>query len=680
MPNVSLYMSVQDGVSAPLTKMAGNMQNLTKRAQETKTRLDELTKTKGSLTVDIQKAKQALTDAKKGLDDTKESAEALEKAQIRLDTLQQELRSVSKASRQAEKDLQSLQSETQKMENRAGGGLASGGSALGGSTAQGLLSRIAGAGAVSQLGQIASQAASAYVSSAYGSDAAGMLSSVLSGGASGAAIGSMIAPGVGTAIGAGVGALAGGVSGLISQSGSEDEYFKGLVQDTYQSIWNDLNTALESGTATASGRELTGLAFRTLLGGDEQAAADWLSRLQDFASVTPFGFEDLTGMSKTLMSYGIGTGEQLGWMQAIGDAGGALGLSGSDLSTVSAYLGRMSSTGKVSLEYLNPLMERGINAVEYLAENLTENDESGKTYTEADVYDLISKGALSGSDAARVIIESMGNQYGGAMEAMSSTYSGLVSTLEDAQAQLNAAMGQGYTETRKEGLQSEIDYLSGEAGGQLKEMYGYIGQWQADLENKKEEAIRSAMEAVTDTDEYRQAALEENGAKMGELLAKAKTEAEKAYMDTAEYKTLIDTQTGMLNELRDVLSGSYWEAGYDLGQEFTKGLADAMRDQQLSEMEARAAADTAYYLSIDHGGTDAGQGFAAGLSYVPYDNYPARLHEGERVLTAREARSYGSGGTIHITGNNFTVREEADIDRIAEELARKVEEARNLLW
>ena len=64
MPNVSLYMSVQDGVSAPLTKMAGNMQNLTKRAQETKTRLDELTKTKGSLTVDIQKAKQALKDGK----------------------------------------------------------------------------------------------------------------------------------------------------------------------------------------------------------------------------------------------------------------------------------------------------------------------------------------------------------------------------------------------------------------------------------------------------------------------------------------------------------------------------------------------------------------------------------------------------------------------------------------
>lgn len=32
----------------------------------------------------------------------------------------------------------------------------------------------------------------------------------------------------------------------------------------------------------------------------------------------------------------------------------------------------------------------------------------------------------------------------------------------------------------------------------------------------------------------------------------------------------------------------------------------------------------------------------AGLDYVPFDNYPARLHKGERVLTANEARGYSS--------------------------------------
>lgn len=42
-------------------------------------------------------------------------------------------------------------------------------------------------------------------------------------------------------------------------------------------------------------------------------------------------------------------------------------------------------------------------------------------------------------------------------------------------------------------------------------------------------------------------------------------------------------------------------------------------------------------------------GHANGLSYVPYDNYVARLHKGERVLTAAENKAGGAGQTINIT-------------------------------
>ncbi|WP_342530790.1 phage tail tape measure protein [Lysinibacillus sp. FSL R5-0849] len=71
----------------------------------------------------------------------------------------------------------------------------------------------------------------------------------------------------------------------------------------------------------------------------------------------------------------------------------------------------------------------------------------------------------------------------------------------------------------------------------------------------------------------------------------------------------------------------------------------------------------------------------SGLDSVPYDGYAARLHKGERVLTARENRDYseggggnGIGGGVVISGNNFTVREDADIHRIAFELAKLIEQ------
>lgn len=44
-----------------------------------------------------------------------------------------------------------------------------------------------------------------------------------------------------------------------------------------------------------------------------------------------------------------------------------------------------------------------------------------------------------------------------------------------------------------------------------------------------------------------------------------------------------------------------------------------------------------------HGGK--GAGFAVGLDYVPYDDFFARLHEGEAVLTKREADEWRAGGT-----------------------------------
>jgi len=74
-----------------------------------------------------------------------------------------------------------------------------------------------------------------------------------------------------------------------------------------------------------------------------------------------------------------------------------------------------------------------------------------------------------------------------------------------------------------------------------------------------------------------------------------------------------------------------------------------------------------------------------GLDFVPRDNYLARLHQGEAVLTAEEARAWRNGqygrqevyhGESIITGNNFYIQQESDIYDLAVELSSLRRESR----
>lgn len=686
--DTSIAVSIKDNFSSGIAKMKKSTSDFKKEITDTSTRIDQLNRKKASIAVDVQKAKKELQEARKAFDETEESAKRLSQAEYNYANLTSELKAVTTEANSATKALSNLRDQQVKGENRAGGGGIA-------STESSIISRIGQAGATQMIGEVVSQAAGAYINSAFGGETANVLASALGSAASGAAIGTAIAPGIGTAIGAAGGALLGGISGAVGNFSNRDEYFKSLVQDRYDQYNEELTTALTSGSATASSIEQSLLQFSTLLGSMD-VAQDWVSWMQQYGAVTPFQFSDLASMSRVGLSYGFNTDELKNVMQAVGDAGSALGIQGADLQEVVTYLGRMNSSGKVTLEYLNPLIERGIPAIDYLAESLSEAQ--GKEFSVADVYEAISGGMLDGADAARAILGSMAEQYAGSMAAMSETYAGKVSTLEDTQDMLNAAMGEGYNEERIKGIDEQIEYLSGESGKRVEEMYSLIGQYQASLENAKEEAMRTAMESVTQSDEYLKAEQEGNGAEMGRLLAQAKTQAESEYTQTEEYQQYLTAQQGMIEGLQSELSGSYELLGYNLGQSLNKGLKSVEGEikatvKQMTQIQA----ETEWYNTMQalKGGSSSGAadvwgssintgngtGNAAGLSYVPYNDYVTRLHEGERVLTAAENRAYSQGnGGVNVTVGSMTVREEADIDKIAAKLADEIEQRRRLAW
>lgn len=668
--DISICFAFKDQFTSGLLKSKKGLEEMKKKVEDTAGKIDELNKRKGTIHVDATKARRELKDAEKALDGTKEAADRLAEAKYNFENIQTELRSVSKEAKQAEKDLADLNDAMQRNQNRASSGSSGGDS---------ILSKLAAAGATQMVGQLATQALQQSVESAFGSEAGTMLSGILGGVTSGAAIGSAVAPGIGTAIGGAVGGLVGAATGALNVQAGREDALKSAVQEVYGNAWEAVTAPLSGGIATAADREQQELAFGTLLGSSEDAKT-WLDTLQKKAAVTPFGFSDLTSMSKTLLSYGVGTDEQNLWMQAIGDAGSARGITGEGLTAIATYLGRMSSTDKVTLENLDPLMERGINAIDYLAENLTEK--TGKEVTTADVYDMISKNQLSGADAARVIVEAMEQYNEGAMELQAQTYSGMVSTMEDNKEQVDAAMGEGYTEKRKEGLLAQTEWL--DKGG-AKDAYKLIGEYQASLENAKEEAVRKALDDAAKTEEYRKALAENDGAEMGRILAEAQAQAEKAYRDDQGYQDLLESQKDSVDYIRHMLAedGTWRTFGYDMGIEFSKGFKSAAEEMEDEIYGSGFFADTweqlvnrwkrALGLPVD-----VGANHADGLTYVPYDGYPARLHEGERVLTASEAREYGKGTNVSVTVNGLTVREEADVERIAETLAQKISEAREL--
>jgi tape measure domain-containing protein len=703
--DISIAISAKDNFSQSIATMRNANQSFNKDLTGLQTKLNELNRTKAILKVDTDKAKSSLKDAEKQFAKTGEAADKLnlELSNANYENARRNLSLVSGNAKQAEKDILNLTGAISKSENRAGRSGSSGGTS-------GLLSGIATSGAVGMVGNILSDLATTGVGSAYGGEASILASSALSSGAMGAAIGTAIAPGIGTAVGALSGALLGYIQGQNKIFEAKDEAFKSYYEELYSTVLDSQNQSLALGSGVASTREANRISFSTLLGGDKQAN-EYLNSLTDFASVTPFAYDELTNISKVLLAYGYKQEELLPLLEKVGDAGSALGMSSEDMKYVATSLGRMQTTDKTTLEYLNPLLERGIDVWGYLAEA------SGKTKKE--VQEMVHDGLVPGGEAAKAIADYMGVDFAGNMEKQAQTYAGLVSTLGDAQTELDNAMGAGYNSTRKGGMQDQIDWLSGENGEEMQDAYNKIGQWKASLENQKEQYQRDAIGSVMDGSlaesyndssqkealeklitEYKVAqadyydasklgneqGLQEAGAEMGRIIAEAQAIATNEYNASDGAQLLRESNKTLAENIKDdtATQENYWDAGYSMGQQFTLGLASALSESEYGKSDeldsivdttGRSLTPEQILLAEDNKGRlRAGNatGHAYGLNYVPYNNYPAMLHEGERVLTASENRSYGGGVQVSITGNNITVRSDDDIRKIGEEAARQV--------
>lgn len=678
-------------------QLSDSMNDVAQRARAYEQRLSALVRSQGQLHVELTDARQALREAERAYRDTGEAAdaEALIQAREHYEALQVAMRDVTQTARETQATLRDLEDQQRRLNDnpgdQGGGGPDDGGGPDGGGQGGNLLSSLGKAGLSSMLGDTVSEWANILVSSAGGSEAGALFSGALSGAGSGAAIGSMIAPGVGTAVGAVAGGLVGMASGAAQIFEDKDDAFKEYVQEAAEGQLDAMSASIASGSDTAAQRELDAIAFNKLLG--EGEGDQYLQDLRTMAAATPMEYADLTAMSQALATgFGKTPERMLELMEGIGNAGSAVGTDAQGMATMAQALSRMQSSGKASLDYLNVFQERGVDVIGMLSAALG--------MEQAGIYDMISKGSISGTQAVDIIQQGL-DQYAGAMDEMSRTYSGLTSTLADAQAEMDNAYGEGYNETRKQGLQEEIDWLSGESGALMQEANRAMGAWQAELENSKEQYVREAVDAVLNSEEYQAAMAKgttEGYAEAGRMLAEAKVRGMNEYNASDGAQLMVKYELALAEGIReDTASNSaYYDAGYRKGQEYSKGMVDAIwnntknRERTLQQVEEVPTPAVSFprlerqYTFDDAGDIQVGGivptmgiRYATGLARVPYNDYPALLHEGERVLTASEARRYSSGGSggVTFTGNTFVVRQDSDIDAIAAAFLAKLQEA-----
>lgn len=683
--DASIAMSVQDNLSAAVVTMKNSMTAFRNDVEELRKELDFLNNSKTNIRVDMNAAMIEVKNAKKAFQELGDSATEAERkaaeadwrqAEQNLENIRQQYDLVSRQVRQTTRDFEAASGMASRMENRAGTG------------STGVLAALGKAGILNMAGDAAGQWANTLVSSSFGSEVGGLFGGALGGAVQGAAMGSLAGPvgtAVGAAVGGGIGLLTGGTQAFEARDDAFKSYYGGVFDTQYQAVQE--NQA--SGSQTAAQRQLDAIAFNRLLG--DGVGTQYLQDLQRMAANTPMQYGDLTTMSRALATgFGSDPSRMLSLMTGLGDAGSVVGVDAQGMATMAQAMSRMQSSDKASLEYLNMFQERGIDVIGMLGEAL------GKK--QGQIYDMISDGDISGTQAVSIIEEGLG-RFAGAMDEMSKTFEGRSSTLSDTMDEIYNAGGASYNQSRSEAMAQEIEAYGGALGDAMKEAYEAIGAGKAAMENLGEAYTRDALSAVLEgapltqewdastakqleslSEEY-QAAMadykagnEEAGVKIDDIIASAEGLAQQQYEASDLYRSDLDAQADSLEALRENTSAvRAAAAAYGLSQERTKGMGTGVSGNPNVEYKSWMDPNSPDYDPA-RAFTGNATGDAFGLDRVPRDGL-YYLHQDERVSTAREAREQDRGGRsgvqITITGNNFGAGVSAE--EIAQRLADQIE-------
>lgn len=200
---------------------------------------------------------------------------------------------------------------------------------------------------------------------------------------------------------------------------------------------------------TAADFEMAGIRMKQTFGNQGDAANKWL---QKFATDTPMAFADTQQAMMRLKTAGIDP--MNGSLQALVDYNAKVG---GDAENLNGYISAISKgfiKGKLSMEEINPLLERNVKVFDLLAQ------ETGGKYTADQMQKMLQEGKL-GRKAIAALLRAMGRDAKGAAKEQMKTWDGLVSNLEDTWTSMQARfMEHGAFDTLKKEMGSFVDWLN----------------------------------------------------------------------------------------------------------------------------------------------------------------------------------------------------------------------------
>ena len=495
--------------------------------------------------------------------------------------------------------------------------------------------------------------------------------------------------------------------------------FPQFVKNQLSSYLTKNNEDLDMGLSISSNRRINGNALNAFFA-NSQEAEKFIGDLKSLSNKVPFSYEQLLSMYSALNQSGNTPDENFNTLQTLTNLNGKIGVDSADIIALTSQLAEMRATDKISIEALDYLTKYGIDIFQELADKKGISEEAVKTQ--------ISNGDIKGSEISDSAIQVLQDtQYNTSTSAAELTnmntdfssydYDELSIINQNQNNNLKEAMARGYENERAIGLQRHAEWMSSETGQKLEQIYEAKGRLIAKQENDAEESSDLMWEAIingpTEEQNYANPSLEGmhnlyvegSDESLYSIAAAQQTAAYSDYMQSEGAQSFFNAQIAAVNMIQNIAANDDsflggWtavgaEAGRSYGSGFNSGVNQTINfftglgsilgvlpegmeatfgTPQFSNDEKKVG------VGLTGGGGDGKGGggvrpSAFGLERVPYDNYPALLHQGEQVLTAQQVRQQKNIPSVTVTGNQFVIREEADITKLAKAFVAEMQKA-----